>query len=89
MCVSTPPGLGALKLINLSVEMGLGPNDAISIGDTALSDMLAQMDCVTVVVTPGALTSEQDLWQSDLVVNALGDGQQVNPRLLGMLNGEE
>ena len=70
-------------------ELGIESNNALAIEDTALSAMSAKRAGLKVVVTPGALTSDQDLWQADLVLSALGDGNQLDPRLLGMLNGIE
>ena len=69
------------------VALGLNPQDALAIEDTALSAMSAKRAGISVVVTPGALTRDQDLWQADLVLNALADEQEIDVRLLEMLDG--
>ncbi len=66
----------------------VGPSDALAIEDTALSAMSAKRAALNVVVTPGALTADQDLWQADLVLDALAIGQEIDPRLLKMLDRE-
>ena len=52
-------------------QLGVAPADALAIEDTANSVMAAKRAGVTVVATPGAVTSGQDFWQADVVVDAL------------------
>jgi HAD superfamily hydrolase (TIGR01509 family) len=66
--------------------LGLSPHQALAIEDTALSAMAAKRAGIDVVVTPGALTSGQDLWQADLVLDALANGPEINASLLEMLD---
>ncbi len=66
--------------------LGVAPNEALAIEDTALSAMSAKRAGLTVVVTPGALTAHQDLWQADLVLDALASGQEIDARLMEILN---
>lgn len=66
--------------------LGTGPDEALAIEDTALSAMSAKRAGIDVIVTPGALTSDQDLWQADLVLDALASGPHINARLLEMLD---
>lgn len=69
--------------------LGIVSKNALAIEDTALSAVSAKRAGLKVVVTPGALTSDQDLWKADLVLTALGDASQSDPRLLNMMNGNE
>jgi HAD superfamily hydrolase (TIGR01509 family) len=64
----------------------LSPHEAIAIEDTAISAMSAKRAKIDVVVTPGALTSDQDLWQADLVLSALASGDVLNASLMEMLD---
>lgn len=65
--------------------LGVAPHDALAIEDTALSVMAAKRAGIEVVATPGAITANQDFWQADLVVGHLGQGGDVDPRVLSML----
>ena len=62
------------------------PDDALAIEDTANSVMAAKRAGIDVVATPGAITAGQDFWQADLVVDSLGNGADVDPRVLAMLD---
>ena len=65
--------------------LGVAPQDALAIEDTAISVMAAKRAGIEVVATPGAITAKQDFWQADLVVNQIGQGAVVDPRVLSML----
>lgn len=65
--------------------LGIAPQDALAIEDTAISVMAAKRAGIEVVATPGALTAKQDFWQADLVVDQIGNGAVVDPRILSML----
>ncbi len=66
--------------------LGLAPADALAIEDTANSVMSAKRAGLDVIATPGALTSDQDFWQADLVVeNLAGSDGGVDPRVTAML----
>jgi HAD superfamily hydrolase (TIGR01509 family) len=71
--------LAALKAI------GVDARQALAIEDTANSVMSAKRAGIDVVATPGALTSGQDFWQADLVLDGLADGDGVDARILDML----
>jgi HAD superfamily hydrolase (TIGR01509 family) len=62
--------------------------DAIAVEDTALSVMSAKRAGLTVIATPGALTSGQDFWQADLVVETLGDAHTLSPQVHAVLSPE-
>jgi beta-phosphoglucomutase-like phosphatase (HAD superfamily) len=74
--------------LEVLVALGVDASEALAIEDTALSAMSAKRAGIDVVVTPGELTAGQDLWQADLVIDALGDGLRLNEDLLGMLAGK-
>ncbi len=67
-------------------QLGIAPEHALAIEDTAASVMSAKRAGVRVVATPGALTADQDLWQADLVLTHLAtpDGT-LDPRVLAHL----
>jgi HAD superfamily hydrolase (TIGR01509 family) len=65
--------------------LGVTASEAVAIEDTALSAMSAKRAGIDVVVTPGALTAEQDFWQADLVLGGLANAQGLDARLLQML----
>ncbi len=65
--------------------LGITPDAALAIEDTASSVQAAKRAGVTVVATPGALTADQDFWQADLVVDALATSSGIDPRVLAML----
>lgn len=67
------------------MALGIAPNEAIAIEDTALSAMSAKRAGLSVVVTPGALTLGQDLWQADLVLDALANDAGLDKRLMGLI----
>lgn len=67
-------------------DLGLAPQDALAIEDTAISAMSAKRAGLKVIVTPGALTSGQDLWQADLVLSSLMSGQTIDARVLALLH---
>lgn len=66
--------------------LSLDAYEALAIEDTALSAMSAKRAGMAVVVTPGALTGGQDLWQADLVLDALASKGELNPHLLSLIN---
>lgn len=55
-------------------QLGVSPDEAIAIEDTANSVMAAKRAGVTTIATPGEMTNGQDFWQADLVVETLADG---------------
>lgn len=65
--------------------LGVSPEDALAIEDTATSVMSAKRAGIDVVATPGELTASQDFWQADLVVDKLAEDGNVDPRVLAML----
>lgn len=65
--------------------LGIAPYEALAIEDTAISAVSAKRAGISVVVTPGALTSDQDLWQADLVLDELASGHQIDASLLELL----
>jgi HAD superfamily hydrolase (TIGR01509 family) len=71
--------LAAMKA--LAVE----PNEALAIEDTASSVMSAKRAGIDVIATPGAITAGQDFWQADLVIDRLADGDQIDTRIIAML----
>lgn len=62
--------------------LGISADAAIAIEDTALSVMSAKRAGITTIATPGQFTAAQDFWQADLVINALGIADGLNPELL-------
>jgi len=54
--------------------------------DTALSVMSAKRAMIDLVATPGALTSAQDFWQADLILDNLGDDMAIDSRMLRFMN---
>ena len=72
--------LGALD------KLGVAAGDALAIEDTAISVMSAKRAGLVVVATPGELSVGQDLWQADLVLDAIADATgAIDPRLLALL----
>ena len=66
--------------------LGCAPDQAIAIEDTAVSVMSAKRAGLQVIATPGDISKGQDLWQADLVCDALLDGnQQLDARVLALL----
>ena len=65
--------------------LGVSPEDALAIEDTATSVMSAKRAGIDVVATPGELTAGQDFWQADLVIDKLAADGNVDPRVLAML----
>jgi len=67
-------------------HLAIDPSQALAIEDTADSVMAAKRAGLTVIATPGQLSKGQDLWQADLVLDALagGDGEIV-PQVLALL----
>lgn len=65
--------------------LGVSPDDALAIEDTATSVMSAKRAGIDVVATPGELTASQDFWQADLLIDKLADDGIVNPHLLAMV----
>ena len=77
------PYLNALK------RLGVLPEEALAIEDTATSLMSAKRADLQCVATPGELTSSQDFWQADLICNSLIDKNgQIDPKLMSLLKGE-
>lgn len=72
--------------LNAMKALGVAPAEVLAIEDTASSVMSAKRAGITVVVTPGAITSGQDFWQADLVLEKLADGDAIDPRLLALLD---
>jgi HAD superfamily hydrolase (TIGR01509 family) len=66
-------------------ELGVEPSDALAIEDTAASVMSAKRAGLTVVATPGELTSGQDFWQADIVLDALATAGTLDERVLALL----
>ena len=67
-------------------SLGVRPEDALAIEDTANSVMAAARAGIQVVATPGEITAGQDFWQADLVVDRLADTAGIDPRVLAMLD---
>lgn len=66
--------------------LGITGDAAIAVEDTATSVMAAKRAGLSVIATPGELTSGQDFWQADLVLNALANKTgTIDPRVLTML----
>jgi beta-phosphoglucomutase-like phosphatase (HAD superfamily) len=65
--------------------LGVDAVDAVAVEDTALSIMSAKRAGLTVIATPGALTANQDFWQADLVVGALGDDRGLFPSVRSLI----
>ena len=55
-------------------QLGVSAEDCLAIEDTANSVMSAKRAGIDTIATPGALTSGQDFWQADAVVDQLSDG---------------
>ncbi len=66
--------------------LGVRADEALAVEDTATSVMSAKRAGLAVVATPGQLTGDQDFWQADLVLPALGEGDAVDPRVLALLD---
>lgn len=67
-------------------RLGLSADEAIAIEDTQNSVMAAKRAGLTVIATPGAFTSGQDTSQADLTLNALGDADGVDGRVMDLLD---
>jgi HAD superfamily hydrolase (TIGR01509 family) len=65
--------------------LGVDAVNAVAVEDTALSIMSAKRAGLTVIATPGALTADQDFWQADLVVDALGDDHGLFPSVRSLI----
>lgn len=66
--------------------LGVSPEDALAIEDTALSVMSAKRAGVQTIATPGEISASQDFWQADLVIPALADSDGViNPHMLALI----
>ena len=69
--------------------LGVAPEAALAIEDTAVSVMSAKRAGIVTIATPGDLSGGQDLWQADLVVDALADASgTLDPRVLALLDRE-
>lgn len=68
------------------IKLGVKPEQAIAVEDTALSVMSAKRAGISVIATPGAITAGQDFWQADLIVDCLGNEVDVDTRVTQMLN---
>lgn len=66
--------------------LGILPEQALAIEDTANSVMSAKRANIAVLATPGAITARQDFWQADLVIDALADDAGLDRRVLEMLD---
>lgn len=67
-------------------RLGVRPENAIAIEDTASSVMAAVRAGITTVAVPGAYASGQDFWQADLVIPSLADAQgALDPGLLALI----
>lgn len=66
--------------------LGVHPDDALAIEDTALSVMSAKRAGIRTVATPGELSAGQDFWQADLMVDDLLCGNGIDPHVLAMLD---
>lgn len=66
--------------------LGIAAEQAVAIEDTSASVMSAKRAGLQVIATPGELSAGQDLWQADLVCDALLDtGNRLDDRVLAML----
>lgn len=66
--------------------LGIAADQAVAIEDTSASVMSAKRAGLQVIATPGELSAGQDLWQADLVCDALLDtGNRLDDRVLAML----
>lgn len=69
-------------------RLGVGPEQALAIEDTAVSVMSAKRAGLHVIATPGAFAGDQDFWQADLVVERLADrAGTIDPGVLALLGG--
>lgn len=66
-------------------QLGIAASEALAIEDTANSVSAAKRAGVAVVVTPGTLTSGQDVGHADLVLESLEAGGDIDTRLVEML----
>jgi HAD superfamily hydrolase (TIGR01549 family) len=67
-------------------QMGLSPEDVIAVEDTQNSVMSAKRAGLTVVATPGAFTAGQDTSEADLTLDALGDRDTVDSRVMDLMD---
>lgn len=66
--------------------LGVKAQDALAVEDTANSVMSAKRAGLPVIATPGQMTSDQDFWQADLVVDNLADASgALDPRVVALL----
>lgn len=66
--------------------LGTDADTALAIEDTANSVMSAKRAGLTVIATPGALTTNQDFWQADLRLKSLADGDgAIDARVLALM----
>jgi HAD superfamily hydrolase (TIGR01509 family) len=67
--------------------LAVAPTDALAIEDTATSVMSAARAGLPVIATPGEITSGQDFWQADVVVENLADPSgRLDSRVVAFLN---
>lgn len=72
--------------LNALKRLGTAPEQAVAIEDTAVSVMSAKRAGLQVIATPGDISKGQDLWQADLVCDALlGADEKLDPRVLALL----
>lgn len=68
-------------------RLGARPDNAIAIEDTASSVASAVRAKIMTVAVPGAFSKDQDFWQADLYLTALGDENgRLDPRLSAILD---
>lgn len=67
-------------------RLGIGPDQAIAIEDTAASLASARRAGLRVIATPGAFTADQDFHEADLLCPALATpGGTIDPRVLSLI----
>jgi len=72
--------------LNALKHLDIAPEQAVAIEDTAVSVMSAKRAGLQVIATPGDISKGQDLWQADLVCDALLDvDEKRDPRVLALL----
>lgn len=73
--------------VNALEALGIAAEHAVAIEDTAVSVMSAKRAGIVTIATPGELSAGQDLWQADLVLDALADADgTVDARVVEMLD---
>lgn len=62
---------------NALKALGVLPEEALAIEDTANSVMAAKRAGIVTIATPGELTRNQDFWQADTVIDSLAAADDV------------